>query len=312
MRRASSRRRSSTTTGEERAQFASGEPVLVRLLVEAERGVAAPRVVIELRDDDGVVLGHVSQELAPLGWNGGGRHEVSFRLDRLPLAEGRFHLRVALADATTGALLHALDDALRFFVFPAGDGVRRRAAGRGLVDAGDRPGRANSGAVSARACPDWPALMEIAPDLQFRHVTLGEARLPVDAFVQLAGIGADDIVALLRSRRARVQPRAHGRRASSRRCAARTGSTSARSPSVPPRESVERPRVEHVGRRAPAAPRSRDGEAHVLQAAHRVRVGRARDRHAGADRVADVVALRSIRSGRPFVSTAVPVARHAS
>jgi ABC-type polysaccharide/polyol phosphate transport system ATPase subunit len=107
-------------TGEERAQFASGEAVLVRLLVEAERGVAAPRVVIELRDDDAVTLGHVSQELAPLGWNGGRRHEVSFRLDRLPLAEGRFHLRVALADAATGAPLHALDDALRFFVFPAG------------------------------------------------------------------------------------------------------------------------------------------------------------------------------------------------
>jgi ABC-type polysaccharide/polyol phosphate transport system ATPase subunit len=107
-------------SGEERAQFASGEAVLVRLIVEAEPGVAAPRVVIELRDDDGVVLGHVSQELAPLGWRGGGRHEVSFHLDRLPLAEGRFHLRVSLADATTGALLHALDDALRFFVFPAG------------------------------------------------------------------------------------------------------------------------------------------------------------------------------------------------
>jgi hypothetical protein len=92
----------------------------VRLRVEADRGVAAPRAVIELRDDDAVVLGQVSQELAPLGWNGSGRHEVSFRLDRLPLAEGRFHLRVSLADATTGALLHALDDALRFFVFPAG------------------------------------------------------------------------------------------------------------------------------------------------------------------------------------------------
>jgi ABC-type polysaccharide/polyol phosphate transport system ATPase subunit len=106
--------------GEERAQFASGEPALVRLLVESEQGVAAPRVVLELRDDDGVVLGRVSQELAPLGWNGGGRRAVSFRLERLPLAEGRFHLRVALADATTGAPLHALDDALRLFVFPAG------------------------------------------------------------------------------------------------------------------------------------------------------------------------------------------------
>jgi hypothetical protein len=43
-----------------------------------------------------------------------------FTVDRLPLAEGRFHLRVSLADASSGALLHALDDALRLFVFPAG------------------------------------------------------------------------------------------------------------------------------------------------------------------------------------------------
>jgi lipopolysaccharide transport system ATP-binding protein len=170
-------------SGEERMQFASGEPALVRLLVEAEPGVAAPRVVLELRDDDGVVLGHVSQELAPLGWNGGGRHEVSFRIDRLPLAEGRFHLRVARARRRAPAVR-----------VPRGPGVGGRAVERVVVDAGDRPGRANFGAVSARACPDWPALMEIAPDLQFRHVTLGEARLPVDAFVQLAGIDADEVV----------------------------------------------------------------------------------------------------------------------
>jgi hypothetical protein len=48
--------------------------------------------------------------------------------------------------------------------------------------------------VSARACPDWPTLMEIAPDLQFRHLTLGEAHLPVDAFIQLAGLGADEVL----------------------------------------------------------------------------------------------------------------------
>ena len=48
--------------------------------------------------------------------------------------------------------------------------------------------------MSSRTCPDWPELMELAPDLQFRHVTLGEARLPVDAFVQLEGIAADDVV----------------------------------------------------------------------------------------------------------------------
>ncbi|HZP72992.1 MAG TPA: hypothetical protein VFA97_06400 [Gaiellaceae bacterium] len=48
--------------------------------------------------------------------------------------------------------------------------------------------------MSARACPDWPSLMEVAPDLQFRHHTLAEAHLPVDAFVQLEGIGSDEIV----------------------------------------------------------------------------------------------------------------------
>ena len=108
--------------GDERAQFASGEPVVVRLLLEAEHGVAAPRVSLELRDDGGVVLGTVAQDTALLGWDGARRHEVAFRVDRLPLAEGRFHLRVALVEASTGAPLHMLDDALRFFVFPAGGG----------------------------------------------------------------------------------------------------------------------------------------------------------------------------------------------
>ena len=105
--------------GDARSQFSAGEPVAVRLVVDADEGVAAPKVVLELRDDGGLVLGSVAHELAHLGWNGGGRHEVRFRLERLPLADGRFHLRVRLVDAATAAPLHALDDALRFFVFPA-------------------------------------------------------------------------------------------------------------------------------------------------------------------------------------------------
>ena len=48
--------------------------------------------------------------------------------------------------------------------------------------------------MSSRACPDWPALMEIAPELTFRHHTFAEAKLPVDAFVQLEGIGPNDLV----------------------------------------------------------------------------------------------------------------------
>ena len=39
--------------------------------------------------------------------------------------------------------------------------------------------------MSSRTCPDWPELTEIAPDLQFKHYTVAEARLPADALVQL-------------------------------------------------------------------------------------------------------------------------------
>jgi hypothetical protein len=48
--------------------------------------------------------------------------------------------------------------------------------------------------VRARAGLDWAALREFAPDHPFRQGSLGEARLPVDAFVQLEGIGADEVV----------------------------------------------------------------------------------------------------------------------
>jgi len=45
--------------------------------------------------------------------------------------------------------------------------------------------------VSSHTCPDWPALMEVAPSLQFRHHTLGEVHLPPEAFVKVEGIPLD-------------------------------------------------------------------------------------------------------------------------
>jgi hypothetical protein len=39
--------------------------------------------------------------------------------------------------------------------------------------------------MSSRSCPDWPHLMEIAPELQFKHYTLAEARLPAEALISL-------------------------------------------------------------------------------------------------------------------------------
>jgi ABC-type polysaccharide/polyol phosphate transport system ATPase subunit len=117
-------------TGEERSQFAAGEPLTVRVVVATNAGVAPPRVSLELRDDGGLVLGSAAQQTSELGWSGrAGELELRYHVERLPLADGRFHLRFALTDASTGRLLHTLDDALRFFVFPAGD-----ATGAVLLD----------------------------------------------------------------------------------------------------------------------------------------------------------------------------------
>jgi hypothetical protein len=42
--------------------------------------------------------------------------------------------------------------------------------------------------MSSRTCPDWPALTEIAPDLQFKHYTVAEAHLPAEALVNLRDV----------------------------------------------------------------------------------------------------------------------------
>ena len=42
--------------------------------------------------------------------------------------------------------------------------------------------------MSTRSCPDWPTLLEVAPDLHFKHYTLAEARLPAEVLVTLPDI----------------------------------------------------------------------------------------------------------------------------
>jgi len=107
--------------GDERRQYAAGEPFVVALAVAAVQDVAPPLVSLELRDDDGVVLAGLTQPTAELGWSGrAGEWTLRFEVEQLPLAEGRFHLRAALVAAEGGRLLHSLDDAATFFVFPPG------------------------------------------------------------------------------------------------------------------------------------------------------------------------------------------------
>jgi hypothetical protein len=47
--------------------------------------------------------------------------------------------------------------------------------------------------MSSRTCPDWPLLMEVAPDLQFKHYTVAEAQLPGEALVNLGEVTLDTV-----------------------------------------------------------------------------------------------------------------------
>jgi hypothetical protein len=47
--------------------------------------------------------------------------------------------------------------------------------------------------VSSRSCPDWPELMEVAPELQFKHYTVAEARLPADALMHVPDVQLSEV-----------------------------------------------------------------------------------------------------------------------
>ena len=47
--------------------------------------------------------------------------------------------------------------------------------------------------MSSRTCPDWPELMEIAPELQFKHYTVAEAKLPADALMHIPDIPLSEV-----------------------------------------------------------------------------------------------------------------------
>jgi ABC-type polysaccharide/polyol phosphate transport system ATPase subunit len=102
--------------GDPRPQFAAGEPLTVRLRVVADEPLPAPPLSLELRDDHGILLASASQDTAELGWEErAGEKTIRFELDRLPLSDGRFHLRFGLGDH------HLIDDAAGFVVVPTGE-----------------------------------------------------------------------------------------------------------------------------------------------------------------------------------------------
>jgi len=108
--------------GEERRQFLAGEPLSLRLRIQAQAGLGAPRLQLELRDDAGLLVASDVLDTATLGWSdGSGERALRYNVDSLPLSSGRFHLRLGLSDPSGDRLLHWLDDALTFVVYPDGE-----------------------------------------------------------------------------------------------------------------------------------------------------------------------------------------------
>jgi ABC-type polysaccharide/polyol phosphate transport system ATPase subunit len=103
--------------GDERVQFLAGEPLTVAVEIEAREPVPAPLLQLELRDDSGILIASDVAATSELGWNGAGRLSATLVVPALPLAFGRFHLRLGLTDETGEQLLHWLDDALVFHVY---------------------------------------------------------------------------------------------------------------------------------------------------------------------------------------------------
>ena len=112
--------------------------------------------------------------------------------------------------------------------------------------------------MSSRTCPDWPALMEIAPDLQFMHYTVAEAKLPAEALANLPDVPleavaiccdldlADDVLAELDW----VQASIHGGQRGSREQLTKRSVSALENPHV---SALSHPTGRYIGRRPPNA-----------------------------------------------------------
>jgi ABC-type polysaccharide/polyol phosphate transport system ATPase subunit len=108
--------------GAARMQFLAGEPMSIRVQIAAAGSLPPPRLSLELRDSSGLLVTGSGHSTADLGWEQGTQTLTArFEVDQLPLADGRFHVRLGLTDEVGDRLYHWLDDALTFVVYPAGD-----------------------------------------------------------------------------------------------------------------------------------------------------------------------------------------------
>ena len=112
--------------GVERGQFLAGEPLALEVAVDVHQLAAPPLLQLELRDEAGLLVAADSVDTQPLGWDGPGRFRARLDVPSLPLADGRFHLRLGLAAADGEPSCTGWTMRLTFLVYPDGEG-------RGLV-----------------------------------------------------------------------------------------------------------------------------------------------------------------------------------
>ncbi|MGZ4386538.1 MAG: ABC transporter ATP-binding protein [Gaiellaceae bacterium] len=124
-----------------RTQFLTGEPFAVRLAIEAPQSIPPPRLSLELRERSGVIVASAAQDLGELGWGEGTRSlALRFLVEELPLADGRFFLRLGLTDGNGSTLYHQLDRTGEFFVMPQGETAGLvRLEGRWAAEANLQP-----------------------------------------------------------------------------------------------------------------------------------------------------------------------------
>jgi ABC-type polysaccharide/polyol phosphate transport system ATPase subunit len=109
--------------GEEREQFLAGEALQLELGIDAHEAMVAPEVQLDLRDDGGLLIASDLVDLSAFGWDPAHPMSLRIRLDvpSLPLTFGRFHLRLAIGAPDGSRVLHSLEEALVFRVYPDGE-----------------------------------------------------------------------------------------------------------------------------------------------------------------------------------------------
>jgi hypothetical protein len=47
--------------------------------------------------------------------------------------------------------------------------------------------------MSYKTCPEWPQLMEIAPELQFKHMSVADAQLPFESLTSISHVSLGEV-----------------------------------------------------------------------------------------------------------------------